>query len=174
MKPNNLILSNVSRARQPAWTHPRLCSDVSGERLRTVEFATEFAGPLNGDGGITPWTTTSPVLTQESASQEHISFAIELYGSYDPVETPKPLWAFRGAEDVVLNTSTPGEHVLQGPLRQAKFTAPSRNPSPSPSPNRLARGGSGSRPDEHAGTPKRSRKRTMIYVTNMQGGPLIR
>ena len=105
VKPNNLILSNVSRARQPAWTHPRLCSDVSGERLRTVEFATEFAGPLNGDGGITPWTTTSPVLTQESASQEHISFAIELYGSYDPVETPKPLWAFRGAEDVVLNTS---------------------------------------------------------------------
>jgi hypothetical protein len=27
-----------------------------------------------------------------------ISVAIELYGSYDPVETPKPLWGSPGAE----------------------------------------------------------------------------
>ena len=32
------------------------------------------------------------------ASQMQISVAIELYGSYDPVETPKPLWGSPGAE----------------------------------------------------------------------------
>ena len=32
------------------------------------------------------------------ASQMKISVAIELYGSYDPVETPKPLWGSPGAE----------------------------------------------------------------------------
>ena len=38
------------------------------------------------------------------ASQMQISVAIELYGSYDPVETPKPLWGSPGAE---LSTWTP-------------------------------------------------------------------
>ena len=32
------------------------------------------------------------------ASQMQISVAIELYGSYDPVETPKPLWGSPEAE----------------------------------------------------------------------------
>ena len=35
------------------------------------------------------------------ASQMKLSVAIELYGSYDPVETPKPLWGSPGTERTV-------------------------------------------------------------------------
>ena len=64
------------------------------------------------------------------ASQMQISVAIELYGSYDPVETPKPLWGSPGAElstwttfQFCCETAIHGHALRHGPPELYSYTA---------------------------------------------------
>ena len=64
------------------------------------------------------------------ASQMKISVAIELYGSYDPVETPKPLWGSPGAElstwttfQFCCETAIHGHALRHGPPELYSYTA---------------------------------------------------